>query len=96
VSGVAALGWCSQSLSSRFQFLSAPVKTLRTSTLAVVARGRGRRWPVRVSLGFGAGAVQQAVHTSLGQLRRLVASAPNPSIERTRPGKPGRAAHVER
>ena len=30
------------------------------------------------------------------KLRMLLASAPNPSIERTCPGEPGHAAHVER
>jgi len=29
-------------------------------------------------------------------LLRLTKAAPNPSIERTRPGKPGRASHVKR
>ena len=29
-------------------------------------------------------------------LLRVTKAAPNPSIERTRPGKPGRASHVKR
>jgi hypothetical protein len=34
--------------------------------------------------------------SSFQKRRRVVQQLPNPSIERTRPGKPGRASHVKR
>lgn len=48
------------------------------------------------ALGYGLKYSQGFSYTHLGPIGRLAREAANPSIERTGPGRPGPAAHVER
>jgi hypothetical protein len=83
--------------------LATPQKTFRKARLLQASRMRARqRLLDRASIScFAARAGEVCLHASGITQHKLRCGAvhkapPNPSIERTRPGKPGRASHVKR
>jgi hypothetical protein len=87
-------GRVSRSTGRRFQAMVGASRRLNSQQLSAAMEGSARSARVARSKKDSA-----EENTGPSRLARSVAApsvTPNPSIERTRPGKPGRASHVKR
>jgi hypothetical protein len=86
-------GRVSQSTGRRFQVVVGASRRLNSQQLSAAMEGSAR------SARAARPEYSAKENTGLSRLARSVtvpSVTPNPSIERTRPGKPGRASHVKR
>jgi hypothetical protein len=84
----------SQSTGRRFQAMVGASRRLNSQQLSAAMEGSARS--ARVARSKKDSAEENTGPSRLARSVAVPGVTPNPSIERTRPGKPGRASHVKR